>query len=135
MSGYPIQTVSKDFLRIMDIEAFREYCLNKPGVSEEFPFDNQTLVFKVMGKMFALTGLDSEVFTANLKCDPERAIELRERYDGIKPGWHMNKKYWNTVDMESPQISRTLHKELIDHSYDEVVKGLTKKDRDTLKQL
>jgi hypothetical protein len=119
----------------MDIEAFREYCLNKPGVTEEFPFDNQTLVFKVMGKMFALTGLDSEVFTANLKCDPERAIELRERYDGIKPGWHMNKKYWNTVDMESPQISRTLHKELIDHSYDEVVKGLTKKDRDTLKQL
>jgi len=84
----------------MDIEQFRTYCLQQKGVTEEFPFDEVTLVMKVMGKMFALTGLDSERFTVNLKCDPDYALELREQYEEIIPGWHMNKSHWNTVDFE-----------------------------------
>ena len=98
----------------MDIESFREHCIVKKGVTEEFPFDNQTLVFKVMGKVFALADVD--LFTSvNLKCDPERAVELRERYDGIQPGYHMNKKHWNTVLMDGT-IPDVHTKELIDHS-------------------
>lgn len=103
----------------------------KQGVTEEFPFDNQTLVFKVMGKMFALTGVDT-FESINLKCDPDRAIALREEYDGkIVPGYHMNKKHWNTIDMDG-SISDHLIKSLIDHSYELVVKSLTKKQRATL---
>jgi predicted DNA-binding protein (MmcQ/YjbR family) len=101
-------------------------------VTEEFPFDETTLVFKVMGKMFALTGLDESEFKVNLKCDPERAIELREQYDHITAGFHMNKKHWNTVKPDG-SLSNELFKELIDHSYDLVVKGLPKKLRDQLK--
>ena len=116
----------------MDIESFREHCIVKKGVTEEFPFDNQTLVFKVMGKVFALTDVD--LFTSvNLKCDPERAVELRERYDGIQPGYHMNKKHWNTVLMDGT-IPDVLTKELIDHSYELVVKGLPKKLKEELLQ-
>ena len=110
----------------MNIEAFREYCLSKKGVTEEFPFDETTLVFKVMGKMFALTGLDRIPFKVNLKCDPDRALELRESNPDIEPGYHMSKKHWNTVNF-SGSLSTILLQELIDHSYDLVVSGLTKK--------
>ena len=111
----------------MDIEQFRDYCLSKKGVSESFPFDEKTLVFKVMGKMFALTGLEYNPAQANLKCDPERSIELSEEYDGlIRPGYHMSKVHWNTVELER-NIPNKLVMELIDHSYNLVVKSLTKK--------
>lgn len=119
----------------MHIEAFREYCLSKPGVEETFPFDEQTLVFKVMGKMFALTGLERSEFTVNLKCDPERSVHLRAEYPhAVLPGYHMSKKHWNTVYFEA-DLSNTLLKELIDHSYDLVVKGLTKKLKEELNLL
>lgn len=115
----------------MHIEAFREYCLGKKGVEETFPFDEVTLVFKVMGKMFALTGLDSEEFTVNLKCDPEWALELRETYPEIRPGWHMSKKHWNTVAFDE-SLDDNFLRQLIDHSYDLVVKGLPRKLRDQM---
>lgn len=119
----------------MDIETFRSYCLEKPGVEESFPFGEQTLVFKVLGKMFALTGLDEAEFRVNLKCDPERAVLLREAHpDWIRPGWHMNKKHWNTVIFES-ELSNTILSELIDHSYDLVVGSLPKKYQQALKEL
>lgn len=114
----------------MDIESFRTYCLRKPGVTEEFPFDNETLVFKVMGKMFALT--DVSLFTSiNLKCDPERAIELREQYPAVLPGYHMNKKHWNTVLNDGSVGDRDLT-QWIDHSYDLVVAGLSRQLREEL---
>ena len=118
----------------MNIEEFHAYCLSKKGVEETFPFDEVTLVFKVMGKVFAITGLDNEVFEVNLKCDPEYAIELREEYDQIYPGFHMNKKHWNTVRFEEGLDDRLLC-ELIDHSYDLVVKKLRKADQEILKNL
>jgi predicted DNA-binding protein (MmcQ/YjbR family) len=111
----------------MDIIQFRDYCLSKPHVTEEFPFDSATLVFKVLGKMFALCDVDNFVGT-NLKCDPERALELREEYDEIKPGFHMNKKHWNTVQVTG-NLSDSLLRELIDHSFDLVVLGLPTKLR------
>ncbi|MFZ1676373.1 MAG: MmcQ/YjbR family DNA-binding protein [Saprospiraceae bacterium] len=108
----------------MNIEAFRKYCMGLKGVEETLPFGPDTLVYKVYGKVFALTGLDSEEFSVNLKCDPDRAIELRDEYpDSITPGWHMNKKHWNTVFFESG-IADKLLRELIDHSYNLVVAGL-----------
>ncbi len=115
----------------MDIETFRIYCLSKAGTEECLPFDEHTLVFKVMGKMFALTSLNSESFTVNLKCDPDKAVELREVHPQIIPGFHMNKKHWNTVSFEDGLLFSML-KELIDHSYEMVVKGLTKKQKETL---
>ena len=115
----------------MNIEAFREYCLSKKGVEETFPFGEETLVFKVMGKMFALTGLDSPEFTVNLKCSPDRAEELREEHPEIRPGWHMNKTHWNTVEFETG-LEDSFLCELIDHSYELVVKGLSKKVREEL---
>ncbi len=116
----------------MNIEEFQTYCLAKPGVTEGFPFDDVTLVFKVMGKMFALTGLGKEEFTVNLKCDPERALDLREEYPEIIAGYHMSKKHWNTVSFEGTLRDDFLM-ELIDHSYNLVVKGLKKADREFLK--
>ncbi len=113
----------------MHIEAFRNYCLSKPMVTEEFPFDKTTLVFKVCGKVFALTGLESPEFKVNLKCDPDRAIELRETYESITAGFHMNKKHWNTVFIDG-SFSNDLFMELIDHSYLLVIEGLPKKIRD-----
>lgn len=111
----------------MDIEAYRQYCLAKPGVTESFPFDKEVLVFKVMNKMFALT--DVTLFTIiNLKCDPERAAELRERYPAVQPGYHMSKQHWNTVLMDGT-IGDKLITEWIDHSYDLIVASLTKKLR------
>ncbi len=118
----------------MNIEAFRDYCLAKKGVTEEFPFDKTTLVFKVMGKMFALTGLDRIPFSVNLKCDPDRAIELREYHPEITPGYHMSKKHWNTVNF-SGGLSTNMLCELIDHSYNLVVSGLTKKLQQELEGL
>ena len=118
----------------MNIESFREYCLAKPGVTEELPFGPDTLVFKVMGKMFALTGVDELTMSANLKCDPERSIELREMHSEIQPGYHMNKQHWNTVDFEGSLPEKML-KELIDHSYDLVVKSLPKKTQALLLDL
>ncbi|MCG2462649.1 MmcQ/YjbR family DNA-binding protein [Flavobacteriaceae bacterium F89] len=111
----------------MDIETFRNYCVIKKGVTEEFPFDADTLVFKVMGKMFALVSLEKKPSSANLKCDPEWSLELRDTYDGdIFPGYHMSKKHWNTVLLESRLPPRFIQ-QLVDHSYDLVVAGLTKK--------
>lgn len=118
----------------MNIEEVRAHCLVRPGTTEGFPFGEQTLVFKVKGKMFALLPLDNPV-SINLKADPEYSDELRERYDGrIKPGWHMNKRHWNTVSLVD-NLSEKLIRELIDHSYDMVVKGLKKADREALKNL
>lgn len=110
----------------MNIEDLRTYCLQKKAVTECFPFDKTTLVFKVSNKMFALTGLDEVEFKVNLKCDPERALNLRDEYDCIKPGYHMNKQQWNTV---APQgcLPPKLFFELVDHSYDLVVESLPKK--------
>ena len=112
----------------MNIETFTEHCLSKKGVSESFPFGGDTLVFKVVGKMFALTGLETIPAAANLKCDPEWAITLREGYEDIQPGYHMNKAHWNTVQLEG-SLEDSLIKKLIDHSYDLVVQSLPKKDK------
>lgn len=118
----------------MNIEEFREVCLSKKGVTEEFPFDESTLVFKVMGKMFALAPLERIPTQCNLKCDPEKSEILREEYDGaIIPGYHMSKKHWNTIFLE--QIPPKLIKDLVDHSYDLVVSGLTKKLQQELRDL
>ena len=112
----------------MDIEKIWKYCSQKNGVSESFPFNETTLVFKVGGKIFALFDVDS-FQSINLKCDPEKSIELREKYSGIVPGYHMNKKHWNTVSVND-DISDVLIYELIDHSYHLVYKSLSKKVRD-----
>ncbi len=121
----------------MHIEQLREYCIQKKGVTEEFPFDETTLVFKVMGKMFALVGLrkwEEGETKVNLKCDPNWAEELRGEYESINAGWHMNKKHWNTVTCNK-DVPDAFVFELIDHSYDLVVKGLTKKLKEELKEL
>ena len=113
----------------MNIEQFREYCLAKKHVTESFPFDAHTLVFKVAGKIFTIAPLERKPAQANLKCDPERAEELREQYDGvIIPGYHMSKKHWNTVLLEG--IPNKLLIELIEHSYELIVSSLTKKKRE-----
>lgn len=117
-----------------DVESFRSYCLSKKAVTEEFPFDAETLVFKVMGKMFAVTGLEHIPFQISLKCDPERAIDLRDEYpEAITGAYHMNKKHWNSIIPAA--IPPQLLKELIDHSYELVVGGLTRKQREQLNQM
>ena len=108
-----------------NVESFREYCIEKAHVSESFPFDENTLVFKLNGKMFALIGLEDGV-RCNLKCDPDRAISLREEYDGVIPGYHMSKTHWNTVYFDR-DVPESLLIELIDHSYDLILKGFSKK--------
>lgn len=116
----------------MDIEQLRNYCLSKKGVTESLPFDQDTLVFKVLDKMFALTDLAEERLRVNLKCDPAYAMELREQYpDAVRPGYHMNKKHWNTVYFDSGLPDDFLLG-LIDHSYDCVVKKMKKADRKAL---
>ncbi len=115
----------------MNIEEIRDYCLAKPGVTEGFPFDEVTLVFKVMNKMYALVGLERVPPFINLKCDPEQAIELRGQYEEVQPGYHMNKAQWNSIYFTG-SIPRDLVLELIDHSYELVVQGLKKSDRDAL---
>jgi predicted DNA-binding protein (MmcQ/YjbR family) len=109
----------------MDLADFREYCLNKPGASEDTPFGADTLVFKVGGKMFALASLDEVAPKANLKCDPDLALELRDRYEQVRPGYHMNKKHWNTVELETGVPDAELRK-MIDHSFDLVAQSLPK---------
>ena len=108
----------------MNIEVLREYCIGKPGVTEGFPFGEDTLVFKVGGKLFLLIGL-TEANRFNVKCDPEWAVELRERHNEVKPGYHMNKIHWNTVYMDGALTENQL-REMIDHSYSLVFKSLSK---------
>lgn len=115
----------------MNIEELRDYCLQKPAVTEGFPFGEETLVFKVAGKLFLLIGLE-EANRFNVKCDPELAQELRERHPEVQPGYHMNKKMWNTVYMDGTLNRRQLL-DMIDHSYNEVVKGLPKKTQAEIK--
>ena len=118
----------------MHIEEFRDYCLAKPGTTEDTPFGPDTLVFKVMGKMYALTGISTFEFV-NLKCDPEYAVELREKYDGsIRPGYHMNKKQWNSVYTDGGVPDDKI-RHLINHSYELVVSKLPKKLKEELKYL
>jgi predicted DNA-binding protein (MmcQ/YjbR family) len=109
----------------MHLDAFREYCLKKPGATEGTPFGEDVLVFKVGGKMFALAALDEVPARVNLKCDPDLALELRDRYEQVRPGYHMNKKHWNTVEIDSGIPEAELRK-MIDHSYELVVKRLPK---------
>lgn len=117
---------------MIDLDAVRNYCLNKKGkITEEFPFDENVLVFKIYGKIFLLTDVTAIPMSLNLKCDPERAVEFRERYDAIRPGFHMNKSLWNTVKCNG-SLQDTFIYELIDHSYDEVVKKFSKKLRATM---
>ena len=109
----------------MDLAKFREYCLSKPRTTEGTPFGHDVVVFKVGSKMFALASLDNVPTTANLKCDPDLALELRDRYEQVRPGYHMNKKHWNTVEIEGGIPDAELRK-MIDHSYDLVAKALPK---------
>ena len=122
----------------MHIEQLRDFCIAKKGVTEHFPFDDVTLVFKVMHKMFALSGLDKwekGEESINLKCDPEKALELRGEYEGVNPGFHMSKKHWNTVTINTSDVSDKMVFELINNSYDLVVSGLTKKAQKELENL
>jgi predicted DNA-binding protein (MmcQ/YjbR family) len=121
----------------MNLETYYEYCLSKKGVTEHFPFDEDTLVFKVGGKMFALSSLiqwEKGNPSVNLKCDPERAQELRAEYDAIQPGFHMSKVHWNTIIVNAG-VSDVLFKELMDHSYELVFKSLTKKLQTEIQEL
>ncbi len=104
----------------MHVDLFREYCLSKSGTTEDTPFGPENLVFKVGGKMFALLALDEIPSTANLKCEPDLALELRDRFEQVRPGYHMNKKHWNTVEL-SGVISDAELRRMIDHSYALVV--------------
>ncbi len=115
----------------MTIDTIRDYCLSKQGVSEGFPFGEETLVFKVGSKMFALLDLAALPSSVNLKCDPEWSAELRERYPAVMPGYHMNKRHWNTVVMDGSIPSAEVC-QMIDHSYELVAKGLTRAERQAL---
>jgi len=114
----------------MNIETIREYCLSKKGVAECFPFDDITLVFKVLGKIFLFTNLEGEL-SMNVKCNPERAIELRELYPAVLPGYHMNKKHWNTVYINGTLTDKLIFS-FIDHSYDMVKLSLSKNQQKEL---
>ncbi|MDR2953673.1 MAG: MmcQ/YjbR family DNA-binding protein [Prevotella sp.] len=118
----------------MNIEEAREVCLKIKGSIEDFPFGDDVLVYKVMDKMFAYIGLEPKDgdFLLNLKCDPEKAVELREKYSGIIPGYHSNKKYWNSIILDS-DVSDQLIKELVQHSVDEVIKKLPKSKQEVYK--
>ena len=115
----------------MNIESFREHCLKKPGTTEETPFGPEDLVFKVGGKMFAIAALMEVPPRVNLKCDPDLALELRDRYEQVTPGYHMNKKHWNTVEL-SGGIPESEMRKMIDQSYDLVVQSLPKAKRERL---
>jgi len=105
----------------MNIEELRDYAIAKPDTEEGFPFGESTLVFKVRGKIFLLVSVDAQPLQFNAKCDPEKAMELREQYDSVRPGYHMNKKHWNTVIIDG-SLSKKQLKEMIDHSYALVAK-------------
>ena len=113
---------------VVTVDKFREYCLKKPGAAEDSPFGPEHLVFKVGGKMFALLAFEEIPPTANLKCDPDLALELRDRYEEVRPGYHMNKKRWNTVQIDGAIPQQELTK-MIDHSYELVVKALPRAER------
>jgi predicted DNA-binding protein (MmcQ/YjbR family) len=118
----------------MDIEQLRDYCLQKPGVTEGFPFGPDTLVFKVCGKVFLLAGLDQHPVSFNVKCRPDYALELREQYPGaVRPGYHMNKKHWNTVTCDG-SVSHRMLLSFIDESYGQVISGLPVRLRNELEQ-
>ena len=119
----------------MDIEQLREYCLKKKGTTEDFPFNQDTLVFKVLGKMYLLTSLpkwERGEAAINVKADLEYAEELRMGYGSIHPGYHMSKKHWNTIDIYKGELSTDFIFQLVDHSYNMVLKGMSKKMRDSL---
>jgi len=116
----------------MNIEEVREYCLSKKGVTESFPFDETTLVFKVMNKMYCLLGLDN--FKVSLKNDPDKNIELRAHYPAIYEGYHLNKQHWNTIELDGT-VPGKLIREMIDDSYEIIVESLTKKLKEELKNL
>lgn len=111
----------------MNIESLREYCLSLPLATEDMPFDDTVLVFRLKGKIFACILLDKPDLIV-MKCDPERALDLRERYEAIEPAWHWNKKYWNQIHIEG-DVDRLLMEELLRHAYNEVNAKLPKKDR------
>ncbi|MCB9201762.1 MAG: MmcQ/YjbR family DNA-binding protein [Flavobacteriales bacterium] len=115
----------------MHLDEFRKFCLNLKCTSESFPFDDKILVFRVLNKSFALTNIEEFNLKVNLKCDPEYAIELREKYEEVIPGYHMSKKHWNTVDFTG-KLNNELLLSLTQHSYDMVVKGMTKKEREII---
>ncbi|MEM8601395.1 MAG: MmcQ/YjbR family DNA-binding protein [Bacteroidota bacterium] len=117
----------------MTIDTVRDYCLAKPDASESTPFGDSVLVFKAGGKMFALLALNGPPWTANLKCEPERAVALRERFDAVQPGYHMNKQHWNTI--EYGRLDGVLVRDLIDHSYDLIAASLKKAERTRLEAL
>jgi predicted DNA-binding protein (MmcQ/YjbR family) len=116
----------------MNIESLREYCLSKPATEETLPFGPDTLVYKVCGKAFLLTSLNAEQLQFNVKCDPDLAQELREQFSCVLPGYHMNKKHWNTIIVDGSVSSKQL-KEWIDHSYELVVSSLPKKLKEQFK--
>ena len=118
----------------MDLAQFREYCLSKPRASESTPFGPDVLVFKVEGRIFALAPLDEVPGRANLKCDPDLALDLRDRYEQVTPGYHMNKRHWNTVEIDTGIPDAELRK-MIDHSYELVVKSLPKPARANRRRL
>ena len=118
----------------MNIEELREYCMAKEGVTEEFPFDNETLVFKVMDKIFLLTSLTFRPFRVNLKMDSELVGQYRDKYSDVQPGYHMNKKHWNTVYFDNNTIPKKDLLWMVDHSYNEVIKKLPKRAQQQLKQ-
>lgn len=118
----------------MDIESLRDYCLSLPLATECFPFDDTTLVFKIAGRMFLFTSLDRTELMANVKCDPEYALELRDAYSEVVPGYHCNKKYWNTIFI-TPSLPDRLVREWVLHSYCEVVKKLNRKEREHIFEL
>lgn len=121
----------------MNIQQLYEFCLSKKGVTEHFPFDDDTLVFKVCGKIFALTSLKSfenNNASLNLKCNPDRAVELRQEFEAIQPGYHMNKTHWNTIFLNK-DVSDKIVLELVNHSYELIFNSLAKKDREFIEQL
>lgn len=118
----------------MNIESLRDYCLSLPLATECLPFDDTTLVFKVEGKMFLFTGLEYPDLRINVKCDPDLALELRDAYAEVKPGFHCNKKYWNTIYI-TPFLKDCLVREWILHSYNEVVKKLNRAKQEKISKL
>ncbi len=118
----------------MTFDFFRTYCMSKPATSEDFPFDETTLVFRVKGKIFALVDIEERPMHVNLKCDPRHAEELRERYEDVQPGYHMNKKHWNTVNFNGAIPTSEL-KAMIDESYERVVQSLKKNERDEIQAM
>jgi len=117
----------------MNVEEIHNYCLNKREVTEGMPFGDTVVVYKVAGKIFLLVSLDETPLQFNAKCDPEKAIELREQYGCVQPGYHMNKKHWNTIKVDGSASDKLLM-EWIDHSYDMVVKGFSQKQRMSLQR-